>query len=107
LADSRWFGRSQAALRWGDAQTTPAVGAAHDAPIIHSTARVKGPVLAARFFCGGFPFFAPQKNQKNRGNCAKISQDCGLDTWVNETSCLFGSISLKLFGAPRTRTAGS
>jgi hypothetical protein len=33
-----------------------------------------------RFFCGGFPFFAPQKNQKNRGICSKIVQARVLDT---------------------------
>ncbi len=29
-------------------------------------------------------FFAPQKNQKNRGFCSKIVQARELDTWVNE-----------------------
>ncbi len=45
--------------------------------IVYSTARVKGAVWAARFFCGGAPFFTTQKNQKNReiaGICAKIVQ---------------------------------
>jgi hypothetical protein len=37
-------------------------------------ASVKGSIPAARFFCGGFPFFAPQKKQKNRGSCTKIDQ---------------------------------
>jgi hypothetical protein len=40
----------------------------------HYSARVKGGSRAGRFFCGGFPFFTPQKNQKNRGFCAKIVQ---------------------------------
>jgi hypothetical protein len=41
---------------------------------VHYTTRVKGGARARRFFCGGFPFFAPQKNQKNTGICAKIVQ---------------------------------
>jgi hypothetical protein len=31
----------------------------------------QGAICAARFFCGGFPFFAPQKNQKNRETVQK------------------------------------
>jgi hypothetical protein len=45
--------------------------------MLNSTARVKGAIRAARFFCGDFPFFAPQKNQKIAvfgGFCAKIVQ---------------------------------
>jgi hypothetical protein len=61
---------------------------AHNFAIINSTARVKGSIRAARFFCGHFPFFAPQKNQKNRETVQKSFRDCGLDTWVNEKIAL-------------------
>ena len=47
---------------------------AHNIPIFNFTARVKGWFGPGRFFCGAFPFFAPQKNQKNRGSCSKIVQ---------------------------------
>jgi hypothetical protein len=43
-------------------------------PTIHYAARVKGGRRAFCFFCGGSPFFKPQKNQKNTPNCAKIVQ---------------------------------
>ena len=42
-----------------------------DAP---SYVKRQGGVPAARFFCGGLPFFMQQKTQKNRENCAKIVQ---------------------------------
>jgi hypothetical protein len=45
--------------------------------MFHYSASVKGVVRVPRFFCGGFPFFKPQKNQKNRQNagfCPEIVQ---------------------------------
>jgi hypothetical protein len=51
--------------------------------MLNSTARVKGAIRAARFFCGDFPFFAPQKNQKNRGFRGFVCKDCsGFATWT-------------------------
>jgi hypothetical protein len=52
--------------------------------MFHFTSRVKGAISPARFFCGDFPFFAPQKKQKNRGSVQKLLRNFGLDTWVNE-----------------------
>jgi hypothetical protein len=43
-------------------------------PFFNYSARVKGSNRQARFFCGLFPFLAPQKNQKNRRNWSKIDQ---------------------------------
>jgi hypothetical protein len=43
-------------------------------PIIYSTARVKGGRAAASIYLWCFPFFLPQKNQKNRGICTEIGQ---------------------------------
>jgi hypothetical protein len=40
-------------------------------PHLHYSARVKGGWLPKRFFCGPFPFFAPQKKQKNRETVQK------------------------------------
>ncbi len=52
--------------------------------ILNYSARVKGGWRRRGFFCGGFPFFAPQKKQKNRGFVQKLFRDSELDTWVNE-----------------------
>ena len=54
------------------------------APLCHYSARVKGGLRAICFFCGVSPFFAPQKNQKNRGSVQKLCRNSELDTWVNE-----------------------
>jgi hypothetical protein len=46
--------------------------------MLHYSASVKGVVRLPRFFCGAFPFFTPQKKQKNRenaGSCPKIVQE--------------------------------
>ena len=43
-------------------------------PIVHSTARVKGGCAAGSIYLWCFPFFLPQKNQKNRGICSEIGQ---------------------------------
>ena len=46
-------------------------------------------VLAGRFFCGVGPFFALQKNQKNRRVVQKLFRFRDLDTWANETKHVF------------------
>ena len=52
--------------------------------IVNYPARVKGGWRRRGFFCGGFPFFAPQKNQINRGSVQKLCRNSELDTWVDE-----------------------
>ena len=42
------------------------------APLSYYFTRVKGVARRRGFFCGRFPFFAPQKNQKNRGFVQKL-----------------------------------
>jgi hypothetical protein len=51
--------------------------------MINSTARVKGAIREARFFCGATPFFKPQKNQKNRDFGGLLCKNCsGFVTWT-------------------------
>jgi hypothetical protein len=65
-----WLAASASIRKRASCQAT----AVHTFPIIHSTARVKGGRAAGSIYLWCFPFFLPQKNQKNGGICSEIVQ---------------------------------
>jgi hypothetical protein len=55
----------------------------NEIPIIHYSARVNRWIPARRFFCGDFPFFAPQKNQKNTEKDWDLCKNCSAsESWT-------------------------